>query len=103
MPHSGTARDGGQGECLLGRGNEDLGLVVGGDQDAYKFHLKLINLSMNTTLVSVITVHGLGRLSRTAWVVNRTVSLDTVTGPRLVSSTGMGAGKAPATPFTPYI
>ena len=36
VPHSGTARDGGQGECLLGRGNEDLGLVVGGDQDAYK-------------------------------------------------------------------
>ena len=61
------------------------------------------SFSMNTTLISVITVHGLGRLSRTAWVVNRTVSLDTVTGPGLVSSTGMGAGKAPATPFTPYI
>ena len=36
VPYSGTARDGGQGECLLGRGNEDLSLVVGGDQDAYK-------------------------------------------------------------------
>ena len=36
VPNSGTARDGGEGECLLGRGYEDLGLVVGGDQDAYK-------------------------------------------------------------------
>ena len=36
VPHSGTARDGGQGECLLGRGNEDLGLVVSGDQNTYK-------------------------------------------------------------------
>ena len=60
------------------------------------------SFSMNTTLISVITVHGLGRLSRTAWVVNRTVSLDTVTGPGLVSSTGVAAGKAPATPLTPY-
>ena len=63
----------------------------------------MINLSMKTTLVSVITVHSLGGLSRTARVVNRTVSLDTVAGPGLVSSTGMAAGKAPATPLAPYI
>ena len=36
VPHSGTSRDGGEGECLLGRGDEDLGLVVCGDQDACK-------------------------------------------------------------------
>ena len=36
VPYSGTARDGGEGEILLSGGNEDLGLVVGGDQDAYK-------------------------------------------------------------------
>ena len=36
VPHSGTARDGGEGEILLSGGNEDLGLVVGGDQNTYK-------------------------------------------------------------------
>ena len=56
-----------------------------------------------TTFVSVITVHGLGRLSRTAWVVDRTVSFNTVAGPGLVSSTGVSTGKAPATPLTPDI
>ena len=34
VPDSGTARDGGEGECLLGRGYEDLSLVVCSDQDA---------------------------------------------------------------------
>ena len=56
-----------------------------------------------TTFVSVITVHGLGRLSRTARVVDRTVSLDAVAGPGLVSSTGVSTGKAPLTPLTPDI
>ena len=63
----------------------------------------MINLSMKTTLVSVITVHSLGRLSRTARVVNRAVSLDTVAGPGLVSSTGVRTGIAPTTPLTPFI
>ena len=61
------------------------------------------SFSMNTTLISVITVHGLGGLSRTAWVVNWTVSFDTVAGPGLVSSTGVSTGKAPASPLTPDI
>ena len=56
-----------------------------------------------TTLVSVITVHGLGGVSRTAWVVNWTVSFDAVSGPGLVSSTGVTTGKAPAAPLAPYI
>ena len=51
----------------------------------------------------MITVHGLGRLSRTAWVVNWTVSFDTVARPGLVSSTGVSTGIAPAAPLTPDI
>ena len=34
VPHSGAAGDGGKGERLVSRGDEDLSLVVGGDQDA---------------------------------------------------------------------
>ena len=54
-------------------------------------------------MASVITVHGLGGLSRTAWVVDWTISFDTVAGPGLVSSTGVSTGRAPATPLTPDI
>ena len=34
VPHAGAAGDGGKGERLVSRGDEDLSLVVGGDQDA---------------------------------------------------------------------
>ena len=64
--------------------------------------VNLIN-PQETTFVSVITVHGLGILSRTAWVVDRTVSFEAVAGPGLVSSTGVSTGIAPATPLTPDI
>ena len=36
MPHTGVEGDGGQVERLVGGGDEDLSLVVGGDQDACK-------------------------------------------------------------------
>ena len=104
MPDSRTAGDGGQREGLLGGRYEDLGLVVRRDQNTCKSpHSVRLRNPLKTTFVSVITVHGLGRLSRTAWVVNRTVSFDTVAGPGLVSSTGVSAGMAPATPHTPDI
>ena len=51
----------------------------------------------------MVTVHCLGGLSRTAWIVDGTVSLDTGPGPGLVSSTGVTEGEAPATPLTPNI
>ena len=51
----------------------------------------------------MVTINGLRGFSRTAWVVDRTVSLYTGPGPGLVSSTGVGAGEAPATPLTPDI
>ena len=35
VPHTGVEGDGGQVERLVGGGDEDLSLVVGGDQDAW--------------------------------------------------------------------
>ena len=64
--------------------------------------VKLINY-IKTTFVSVVTVHGLGGLSRTARVVDSTVSQDTGPSPGLVSSTRVGAGETPASPLTPDI
>ena len=58
---------------------------------------------IKTTFVSVVTVHGLGGLSRTARVVDSTVSQDTGPSPGLVSSTGVAAGETPASPLTPDI
>ena len=44
VPHSGTAGDGGELECLLGGRNEDLCLVVSGDQNTCKvISVKLVN------------------------------------------------------------
>ena len=41
VPYSGMARDAGHFERLLSGGDVDLSLVVGGDQDACRSHLKI--------------------------------------------------------------
>ena len=43
VPHSGMVRNGGKVEHIPGGGNVDLCLVVGGDQDACRYRLKIRN------------------------------------------------------------